>query len=118
MWEALLALMAQEVWEVGALSPQSPSLGERTVPLGGGLLGRLHLDTEPAGEPHFQVELASKKHRYGLYGIVLYSCHRYKSKGISKKALGLGIGAGFLGGAALGVAGGMATASVYQRSGS
>ena len=40
---------------------------------------------------------------------------RYKSKGISKKALGLGIGAGFLGGAALGVAGGMATASVYQR---
>jgi len=40
---------------------------------------------------------------------------KYKSKGISKKALGLGIGAGFLGGAALGVAGGMATASVYQR---
>ena len=40
---------------------------------------------------------------------------RYKSKGVSKKALGLGIGAGFLGGAALGVAGGMATASVYQR---
>jgi len=40
---------------------------------------------------------------------------KYKSGGISKKALGLGIGAGFLGGAALGVAGGMATASVYQR---
>ena len=51
-------------------------------------------------------------------GIILYMYHRYKSKGISKKALGLGIGAGFLGGAALGVAGGMATASVYQRSGS
>ena len=48
-------------------------------------------------------------------GIILYMYHRYKSKGISKKALGLGIGAGFLGGAALGVAGGMATASVYQR---
>jgi len=40
---------------------------------------------------------------------------KYKSSGISKKALGLGIGAGFLGGAALGVAGAMATASVYQR---
>jgi len=40
---------------------------------------------------------------------------KYKSKGISKKALGLGIGAGFIGGAALGVAGAMATASVYQR---
>merc|ERR1719391_269036 len=40
---------------------------------------------------------------------------RYQSKGVSKKALGLGIGAGFLGGAALGAVGGMATASVYQR---
>ena len=40
---------------------------------------------------------------------------RYKSKGISKKALGLGIGAGFLGGAALGAGSAMATASVYQR---
>ena len=47
--------------------------------------------------------------------LVYVLCHRYKSKGISKKKLGLGIGAGFLGGAALGVAGGMATASVYQR---
>ena len=35
--------------------------------------------------------------------------------GISKKALGLGIGAGFLGGAALGVAGTMATYSVYHK---
>jgi len=40
---------------------------------------------------------------------------RYQSKGVSKKALGLGIGAGFLGGAALGVGGAMATNSVYQR---
>jgi len=40
---------------------------------------------------------------------------KYQSKGVSKKALGLGIGAGFLGGAALGAVGGMATASVYQR---
>jgi len=38
-----------------------------------------------------------------------------QKKGISKKALGLGIGAGFLGGAALGVAGTMATYSVYHR---
>ena len=36
-------------------------------------------------------------------------------KGFSKKALGLGIGAGFLGGAALGAAGAMATYSVYHR---
>merc|ERR1719305_2075667 len=35
---------------------------------------------------------------------------RYQSKGVSKKALGLGIGAGCLGGGALGVGGGMATA--------
>ena len=58
-------LLAQEVWEVGALSPQSLSLGERTVLLGGRLLGRLHLATAQAGEPHFQVELASK-HGDGL----------------------------------------------------
>jgi len=38
-----------------------------------------------------------------------------QKKGISKKALGLGIGAGFLGGAALGVAGTMASYSVYHR---
>lgn len=38
-----------------------------------------------------------------------------QKKGFSKKALGLGIGAGFLGGAALGVAGTMATYSVYHR---
>jgi len=38
-----------------------------------------------------------------------------QKKGISKKALGLGIGAGFLGGAALGVAGTMATYSVYHK---
>jgi hypothetical protein len=41
---------------------------------------------------------------------------KYESRGVSKKALGLGIGAGFLGGAALGVAGTMATYSVYHRS--
>jgi len=41
---------------------------------------------------------------------------RYKQKkGFSKKALGLGIGAGFLGGAALGVAGTMATYSVVHK---
>ena len=40
----------------------------------------------------------------------------YKKKsGISKKALGLGVAAGFVGGAALGVAGTMATYSVYHR---
>ena len=40
----------------------------------------------------------------------------YKQKsGISKKALGLGVAAGFVGGAALGVAGTMATYSVYHR---
>jgi hypothetical protein len=38
-----------------------------------------------------------------------------QKKGFSKKALGLGVGAGFLGGAALGVAGTMATYSVYHR---
>ena len=62
--------MAPEVWEVGVLLPRGPSLGERTGLLGGGLLGRLHLATEPVGEPRFQVELASKKHRDGLYGMV------------------------------------------------
>jgi len=36
-------------------------------------------------------------------------------KGFSKKALGLGVAAGFLGGAALGAAGAMATYSVYHR---
>ena len=41
---------------------------------------------------------------------------QYKSKsGFSKKALGLGVGAGFLGGAGLGVAGTLATYSVYHR---
>ena len=35
--------------------------------------------------------------------------------GISRKALGLGVGAGFLGGAAAGVAGTMATYSVYHK---
>ena len=38
-----------------------------------------------------------------------------KKKGLSKKALGLGVGAGFVGGAALGMAGTMATYSVYHR---
>ena len=38
-----------------------------------------------------------------------------QKKGFSKKALGLGIGAGFVGGAALGVAGTMATYSVYHK---
>jgi len=41
---------------------------------------------------------------------------RFKpSGGISKKMLGLGVGAGFLGGAALGVAGTMASYSVYHK---
>jgi len=38
-----------------------------------------------------------------------------QKKGFSKKALGLGVAAGFVGGAALGVAGTMATYSVYHR---
>ena len=106
--------MAQEVWEVVALWHQSRSLGERTALLVGRLLARLLLVTAPAGEPLFQVELASKQRETSKWHHVI----RYKSSGISKKALGLGIGAGFLGGAALGVAGAMATASVYQRLGS
>ena len=116
--DRLSAPTAPEVWEVGVLLPRGPSLEEHTELLEGGLLGQLHLDMEPAGEPRFQVELASK-HRDGLQLddiLYMYNVTRYKSKGVSKKALGLGIGAGFLGGAALGVAGGMATASVYQRS--
>ena len=40
---------------------------------------------------------------------------RYGGKGYSKKALGLGVGAGFLGGAALGAAGTAATYGVYHR---
>jgi len=41
---------------------------------------------------------------------------KYKQKkGFSKKALGLGVAAGFVGGAAVGVAGTMATYSVYHR---
>jgi len=40
---------------------------------------------------------------------------RYGGSGYSKKALGLGVGAGFIGGAALGVAGTMATYGVYHR---
>ena len=41
---------------------------------------------------------------------------QYKQKkGFSKKALGLGVAAGFVGGAAVGVAGTMATYSVYHR---
>merc|ERR1712012_933008 len=38
-----------------------------------------------------------------------------KKSGVSKKMLGLGVGAGFLGGAALGVAGTMASYSVYHK---
>ena len=38
-----------------------------------------------------------------------------QKKGFSKKALGLGVAAGFVGGAALGVAGTVATYSVYHR---
>ena len=41
---------------------------------------------------------------------------RYQSKpGFSKKALGLGVGAGFLAGAGLGAAGTLATYSAYHR---
>jgi len=40
---------------------------------------------------------------------------KYGGKGFSKKALGLGVGAGFLGGAALGAAGTVATMGVYHR---
>ena len=88
MWEVLLARMAQEVWEVEALSPQSPSLGERTAPQGGGLLGRLHLDMGPVGEPHFQVELASKKHRDGLYGMVYIHVTGIRAKASPRRRWG------------------------------
>jgi len=40
---------------------------------------------------------------------------KYGGKGFSKKALGLGVGAGFLGGAALGTAGAVASMGVYHR---
>lgn len=40
---------------------------------------------------------------------------KYSSGGVSKKALGLGVAAGFIGGAAVGAAGAMATYSVYHR---
>jgi len=40
---------------------------------------------------------------------------KYGGKGFSKKALGLGVGAGFLGGVALGAAGTAATYGVYHR---
>ena len=67
--------MAPEVWEVGVLLPPGPSLGERTALLGEGLLGRLHLATEPAGEPRFQVELASKHRDCFQLDDILYSTH-------------------------------------------
>jgi len=59
----------------------------------------------------------SYKPGYGTaWGTNFGSGHMYKKKsGISKKALGLGVAAGFVGGAALGVAGTMATYSVYHR---
>jgi len=41
--------------------------------------------------------------------------NKNKKKGLSKKALGLGVAAGFVGGAARGMAGTMATYSVYHR---
>jgi len=40
---------------------------------------------------------------------------RYQGSGLSTKRVGLGVGAGFLGGAAVGVGVGIATASVYHR---
>ena len=50
------------------------------------------------------------------YGTSFTSANMYKQKkGFSKKALGLGVAAGFVGGAALGVAGTMATYSAYHR---
>jgi len=54
---------------------------------------------------------------YGTaFGTKFDSGSIYKQKkGFSKKALGLGVAAGFVGGAAIGVAGTMATYSVYHR---
>ena len=40
---------------------------------------------------------------------------KYGKKGFSKKALGLGVGAGFLAGAAVGTVGSVATLGVYHR---
>ena len=54
---------------------------------------------------------------YGTkFGTSFGAANMYKQKkGFSKKALGLGVAAGFVGGAALGVAGTMATYSAYHR---
>ena len=68
--------MAQEVWEVVALLHQSRSLGERTALLEGRLLDQLHLDTAPAGEPRFQVELESKNEEKFCNGMISYTCHQ------------------------------------------
>ena len=47
--------------------------------------------------------------------IIILDTKYKQKKGFSKKALGLGVAAGFVGGAAVGVAGTMATYSVYHR---
>ena len=72
------------------------------------------LDMEPIGAPALPEVSASKDSTISLTQM---SESRYKpaKKGISKKMLGLGVGAGFLGGAALGVAGTMASYSVYHK---
>ena len=66
--------MAQEVWEVVALLHQSQSLGEHTALLEGRLLDQLRQDTEPAGEPRFQVELESKNEEKFCNGMISYTC--------------------------------------------
>jgi len=54
---------------------------------------------------------------YGTaWGTKFGAAQKYKQKkGFSKKALGLGVAAGFVGGAAVGIGGTMATYSVYHR---
>ena len=91
-WSTLgrvLAPMAQGVWEVAALWLQNPSLGDRTAHLGGGLLGRQHLDMEQAGEPLFPVELASRTRICLQFHASIKMSPGIKAKGSPRRHLGL-----------------------------
>jgi len=79
-----------------------PSYGSRGAGVGG---TPTYSYRSPGYGTNFGTNFASGVGRYPTSG----------TKGFSKKALGLGVGAGFLGGAALGVAGTAATYGVYHR---